>query len=200
MSFHKFSDEFEHWITNDKNKTLGELIDIFGPRSFGLIFLMMLSIPSLPFPTGGITHLVLLPITIITALQLIIGRKSIWLPSKFRNIKLKNKLLSKALPFILKRVKWVEKYTRPRLKNVLNHKLSRSFLGLAVLVCAMGAFVSPPFSGLDTLPSMGGVLIALAIIFEDFAIAVIGLLVGILGISVIIGASSAVIFFIKSIF
>ena len=41
----------------------------------------------------------------------------------------------------------------------------------------MAAFVAPPFTGLDTLPALGGVLISLAVLLEDVIVLVVGLIV-----------------------
>ena len=42
----------------------------------------------------------------------------------------------------------------------------------------LGAFLAPPFSGLDTLPALGVVLLSLGVLLEDVAIVVAGLVVG----------------------
>jgi hypothetical protein len=45
-----------------------------------------------------------------------------------------------------------------------------------------GAFFAPPFTGLDTLPSLGVVLLSLGVLLEDFVVAVLALVVGATGI------------------
>jgi hypothetical protein len=50
------SDELEHWLGSDQPKTLGNLIELFGPRSFALIFVLLMALPALPLSTGGATH------------------------------------------------------------------------------------------------------------------------------------------------
>ena len=40
--------------------------------------------------------------------------------------------------------------------------------GLVVAVGATAAFLAPPFTGLDTLPALGVVLVALGVLLEDF--------------------------------
>jgi len=47
--------------------------------------------------------------------------------------------------------------------------------------CA-GAFFAPPFTGLDTLPALGVVLLSLGVLLEDFFIVVVGLVVGCAGV------------------
>ena len=46
------------------------------------------------------------------------------------------------------------------------------------MVFAISAAVAPPFSGLDTLPALGAVAIALSIILEDIVVLVAGIVIG----------------------
>jgi hypothetical protein len=59
-------------------------------------------------------------------------------------------------------------------------------------VFTVGAALAPPFSGLDTLPALGVVLIALAIILEDGAFVVAGAVVGLAGLALIVTVGSAI--------
>jgi hypothetical protein len=54
--------------------------------------------------------------------------------------------------------------------------------GVLVIAGSLGAFLAPPFSGLDTLPALGVVLLSLAVLLEDFAIVLAALVVGIAGV------------------
>jgi hypothetical protein len=58
--------------------------------------------------------------------------------------------------------------------------------------------VAPPFSGLDTLPSMGAVAVSLAILLRDIVVLVVGLLVGFSGLVIIVVLGSAAIQFMRS--
>ena len=51
-------------------------------------------------------------------------------------------------------------------------------LGLLLMAFAIAAFLAPPFSGLDTLPAMGAVVVSLAIILEDVIVLAIGTVIG----------------------
>ena len=66
----RLSDELENWLRSDADKTLGGLIDLFGERSFAILFLFLLGPSALPLPTGGVTQ-VLEVISIVLALQLV---------------------------------------------------------------------------------------------------------------------------------
>jgi hypothetical protein len=48
----------------------------------------------------------------------------------------------------------------------------------------VGAFVAPPFTGLDTLPSLGVVLLSLGVLLEDFIVVIVGVAVGVGGVIV----------------
>jgi hypothetical protein len=57
---------------------------------------------------------------------------------------------------------------------------------------AAGAFFAPPFSGLDTLPALGVVVLAVGVLLEDFAVAVAGIVLGITGVALEIALGAAV--------
>ena len=48
--------QLERWLAADGDKTLGGLIDAFGKGSFAMIFVVLMAVPALPLPTGGVTH------------------------------------------------------------------------------------------------------------------------------------------------
>jgi hypothetical protein len=51
-----------------------------------------------------------------------------------------------------------------------------------VILFTIAAFIAPPFSGLDTLPALGVVVLSLGVLLEDFAIVAIGVAIGVGGI------------------
>jgi hypothetical protein len=55
-----------------------------------------------------------------------------------------------------------------------------------VIAGAVAAFVAPPFSGLDTLPALGVVLISIGVLLEDVVIVAVGLAVGAGGIALVV--------------
>lgn len=187
-----FSSRLEAWLKDDQPKTLEALQEVFHEKSFAMFFLVLMFIPSLPIPTGGFTHALLEPVVFLLSLEMFFGRRTIWLPKKLKKRSLGKVLEDKALPFILKRVRWFEKYSRPRLGWVLDKTVARSLIALIVFTFTLGAFASPPFSGLDTLPSMGVVIIALAMILDDIVLMFIGLLVGSVGMALIFASGAAI--------
>ena len=139
--------------------------------------MILLGVPALPLPTGGATH-VFEVIAMLLSLQLIIGRDEVWLPQRWRRIVLAGSRQERFFNGLLKLIRWLERFSRPRLPWLFDHRLSKSVFGLLIILLSIGAFVTPPFSGLDTLPALGGVLVSLAVRLEDIAILVIALVVG----------------------
>ncbi len=193
------SDELEQWLDGEEPKMLGSLIDVFGERSFAIVFALLMALPALPLPTGGATH-VLEVITALLALELIAGRREIWLPARWRRLELATPARRKILTALLKRIRQLERISRPRGTWLFGHRLSGIVFGLVVLVFTATAFFAPPFSGLDTLPSIGVVVLSVGILLTDYVLALAGMVVGALGMVAAIGFGSLVVKGIKSLF
>jgi hypothetical protein len=191
----KVSDELERWLGDEGPKTLGGLIDVFGERSFAIIFVLLMAVPALPLPTGGVTHVFEI-VTMLLALELIIGRRKVWLPQRFRGLELGGENRVKFVNTLLRRIRGLERISRPRGRWLFGHRLTASVFGLVVLGLTLAAFLAPPFSGLDTLPSIGVVVVALGYLLTDVVITAAGAVIGALGVfSVIFLGSIAVKFF-----
>jgi hypothetical protein len=185
------SDELEGWLGGDRPKTLGSLVDVFDERSFAIVFVLLMAVPALPLPTGGVTH-VLEVITMLLALELIVGRRQIWLPARWMRLELAGAKRERALGVLLRRIRWLERFSRPRGRWLFGHRLSGIVFGLATFCLTLPAFLAPPFSGLDTLPSIGVVVLALGVLLTDAVLAAIGLVVGALGVAAVIGFGNLV--------
>jgi hypothetical protein len=193
------SDELERWLEQEGDKTLGNLIETFEEKSFAFLFILLLGVSALPLPTGGATH-VFEVIAMLLALQLIIGRDEIWLPQKWRNTQLAGGKREAFIVRLMKVIRYLERFSRPRLTFLFNHRVSNSVFGALVLAGCLGAFFAPPFTGLDTLPSLGVVLLSLGWILEDALIALIGVAVGIVGVALEIVLGKAAVHGIGSLF
>jgi hypothetical protein len=184
-------DELEAWLSGDGEKTLGSLIQAFGDKSFAILFVFLLGVPALPVPTGGATH-VLLIIAMLIALELIAGRHEVWLPERWRGLSLAGDKWQRFLTSLTKFVRRLERFSRPRLPSLFRYRLADVVFGLLVIGGSIAAFVAPPFTGLDTLPALGVVLLALAMLFEDALVALAGLVVLVVGVvlEVVLGAAA----------
>jgi hypothetical protein len=170
------SDELQRWLTADGDKTLGSLVEMFEEKSFAFLFILLLGVSALPLPTGGATHVFEI-IAMLLALQLIVGREKIWLPDRWRDTTLAGGRREAFIRKLMGMIRRLERFSRPRLTFLFDHRLSNLVFGVLVLAGCLGAFLAPPFTGLDTLPSLAVVLLSLAVIVEDFALVVIALVV-----------------------
>jgi hypothetical protein len=187
----KVSVQLEEWFKSERKKTAGDLVETFGPRSFAILFLVLMALPALPLPTGAVSH-VLEVLTMLLALELMVGRTEVWIPKRFQDKELKGLTGPKFSQALVKRIRWFEKFSRPRMAGLLENRLTNMAFGAAVFGLALTAFLSPPFSGLDTLPSLGVVVLSLGVLLGDIVIAGIGLGLGVLGVVVVVGLGHAI--------
>jgi hypothetical protein len=184
-----FSAVLEKWLQSDRPKTLAHLSSLFAEKSFAIAFLLLMAIPASPLPTGGVSH-VLEVVAMLLALELVIGRRTLWLPGDWTSIKLGKAMQKKIVPFLIRVIRWFEGYSKPRLGFLMRSSVGRSIMGVLVFIFSLGAFLAPPFSGLDTLPSLGVVIIALSFVLDDVVVLIVGIIVGILGVMTMIGLGS----------
>jgi hypothetical protein len=82
----------------------------------------------------------------------------------------------------MRMIRRLERISRPRLRWLFDHRLTNIVFGVLVIAGCAGAFFAPPFTGLDTLPALGVVLLSLGVLLEDFLVVVAGLAVGTAGV------------------
>ena len=173
----KVSHDLERWLASEGEKTLGGLIEVFEEKSFALLFVLLLGVPALPLPTGGATHVFEI-VAALLALQLVAGRTEIWLPARWRKLELAGPRREKFLTGLTRMIRRLERFSKPRLRFLFDHRLSNVVFGLLVIGGTLGAFLAPPFTGLDTLPALGAVLVSLGVLLEDFLVVAIGVAIG----------------------
>jgi hypothetical protein len=178
----KVSDQLEGWLRRDGDRTLGSLIEVFQEKSFAILFVVLLGVSALPLPTGGATHVFEI-IAALLALELIAGRDEIWLPRRWRRLELAGNKQQRFIAALMKMIRRLERISHPRLRFLFDHRASNIVFGLLVIGGSAGAFLAPPFTGLDTLPSLGVVLLALGMLLEDFIVVIVAVAVGVAGIA-----------------
>jgi hypothetical protein len=193
----RLSDELEAWIAREQEPVLGSLVDFFGHRAFAIVFVMLLGVPALPLPTGGATHLFEI-IAVLLALQLVLGRDEVWLPERWRRVRVATE--GRFVRGLLKVIRRLERFSRPRGAVVFGHRVTNALFGLFVAAGSIIAFVAPPFTGLDTLPALGVVLVSLGVLLEDLLLVVVGIVVLAGGALLILVAGTAALHGIESLF
>ncbi len=192
----KVSDRLEQWFKGDQPRTLASLIELFGEKSFAVVFIVLMAVPALPLPTGGATHVLEL-ITMLLALELMVGKRAIWLPQRWTRVELAGPSGRRLASVLLREIRLFERVSHPRLRGLLRYRLSREVFGAVVFALSLTAFLAPPFSGLDTLPSLGVVVLALGVLLEDFVLAAAGFVIGALGAGVVIGLGGLVLHWLR---
>ena len=103
-----FSDELEVWLRADGPKTLGGLGAVFAEKAFAVAVMLLMFVPALPLPTGGISHIFEL-ITIVIAAQMVSGRRSLWLPQRWQTRGLGAISTERAIPLM---IRWIRRFDR----------------------------------------------------------------------------------------
>lgn len=194
----RLSDDLEGWLGGD-DTTLGGLIDLFAEKSFAVAFTLLMAVPALPLPTGGATH-VFEVIAVLVAAQLIAGRREIWVPARWRGLRVAGDGDGKLMRTLLRLIRGLERVSRPRLARLVGSRPGGIVFGVLVVGGAVGAFLAPPFTGLDTLPAMGVVLLSLGVLLEDALVVAAGLVVGTGGVLLEITVGRAVIDLVRGLF
>jgi hypothetical protein len=192
-----FSEQLERWLRSNDIKTLGALSEVFAEKSFAVTVVLLMFVPALPLPTGGISH-VFEVITVVLAAEMVLGRRRVWLPERWERRELGAATTEKAIPIMVRWIRRVERFSRPRGAWLFEQGWMLRLVGLLLMAFAIGAAIAPPFSGLDTLPAMGAVAVALAIVLEDVVVLAIGAVIGTGGIILILTVGAAIVRVLRS--
>lgn len=194
----RLSERLERWLGGE-DTTLGGLIDLLREKSFAVVFTLLMAVPALPLPTGGATH-VFEVIAVLTALQLIVGRREIWVPGRWQTLRVAGDGDGRLVRALLRLIRGLERISRPRFARLVTSRGGAVVFGLLVVGGSVGAFLAPPFTGLDTLPALGVVLLSLGVLLEDALIVAAGIAVGAGGVVLEITVGRAVIDLVRGLF
>jgi len=166
----------------EEGTTLHGLVRAFEEKGFAVAFVVLLGVPALPLPTGGATH-VFEAMAALLALELIAGRETLWLPRRWREVRIGGGDRERFVRGLLRLVRGAERVSKPRLRWLFRLRLASVAYGLFVIAGSAAAFFAPPFTGLDTLPALGVVLVSLGVLLDDVAFAIGGTVVTAAGIA-----------------
>ncbi|WP_157959762.1 exopolysaccharide biosynthesis protein [Devosia submarina] len=147
-------------VEQDQSLSIGTIEAVAGRRIAGpmLFFPAMLVVSPLSLVPTLPTFVAVL--TILVAGQIVLGRKTIWLPQKIRSAKLSGERAAKALGFIKPAGRLLDRISRPRLTMLTADPGQR----LVALICILVALTMPPMElvpGAST--TAGSVLAALGL-------------------------------------
>ena len=159
--------------------TIDQIVFALGYRSFGLVILMF-SLPMvLPMPPG-------VPMTsgiIIGAigLQLVTGRKNLWLPRPIGRRKIKRSILENTYLFAAKYLGWLFRLARPRLPQ-LTGSLARRIAGAIFVILAVVMVLPIPLIG-NVIPALAAAILALGLADRDGWFYVIGVIIAVIAVT-----------------
>ncbi|WP_409020368.1 exopolysaccharide biosynthesis protein [Brevundimonas vesicularis] len=168
----KFSDVLDALGDGDNPRlTLREMVEAFGERGFGAVILMLALMALIPWPPGG-KAIFSVPIILISA-ELALQSDRVWLPRWLMKASVSRTTYRTASQKILKRLRQVERLTRPRLP-ALTGEVADVIVGALCILLAMMMALPVPFG--DALPGIALVLLALGIIQRDGVFIILGLI------------------------
>jgi len=173
----------------DEELSLGELLDRFSERSFGLFLLFVMLPTFLPVPIGmGAVSGVLAS---LIGLQFLARLEHPWLPAFVAKRGVHRHRLIGFRDKMARVIGWIEKVTKPRTLGVLDHPVAHAFTGL--LLVLLGLLLALPLP-LTNYP-FGIILLAFAfaLIERDGRLMLVAWALGLAEIIVIVGFSTQVI-------
>jgi hypothetical protein len=138
-------------------------------------------------------------IAALITLELIAGRREVWLPERWRSRELGGPRQRRFIAGLMRLIRRLERYSRPRMRFLFHQRFTHILFGLLTIAGTAGAFLAPPFSGLDTLPALGVVVLSLGVLLEDAVVAFVGVLLVTIGITLELALGAAAVHGISSI-
>jgi hypothetical protein len=167
---HSLADTLESILAHqhERGPSIDELTQAVGDKGFGVL-LMILSLPSaLPIPAPGYSIPFGIAMAII-AIQIFIGRKTVWLPKRILNFRIHPKLARKMVGAGASFLRRIEILIKPRMRW-MHSKIGHSILSVIILMMAL--FMMIPIPGTNTLPAMAIFAIGVSMAEEDGFIAI----------------------------
>lgn len=152
---------------------IGDVLDDFGPRSFGVLLLVP---PLIEFsPLGGIPGMpsFLALIIALTAVQLLLAKDHVWMPQFIQRRAVSSRRLHKALLKLRGLAHWLDAHSHGRLA-ALTQGLAVRIAALVVLIlcCLVPPLEFIPFA--SSIPMLPIAAIGLALTVRDGAVMVAG--------------------------
>lgn len=159
--------------------TLGEIMHVLGPQTFGVL-IVLLGLPNclpMPPPIPMICGFLLVGV----ALQMVFGRTTPWVPRRLLHKSVSRADAARAVARALPYVRRLEQWSRRRLV-FFDTRFSFRMLGLAFLLVALSLLTAAPIVG-QIPPGIATCLIGLGLVERDGLVVLGGLAVGAVGIS-----------------
>jgi hypothetical protein len=153
---------------NERGPSIAEITAAVGEKGFGLL-LLVLSLPSaLPLPAPGYSTPFGIVIALI-ALQILLGRKTVWLPKRLKKIRIKPVLAKKMIGVASGFLRKIEHLIKPR-QRWIRSRSGQS--GLAIVIIIMACLMMLPIPLTNTFPALVIFMIGVGLAEEDGLLAI----------------------------
>jgi hypothetical protein len=161
----KFSQEIKLLLHRlaEKPLTLGDIMTETSERGFSLVIAVLVlpflfpMPPGLSSPLGGAC--------LLLSLQIILGRRTPWLPQKIARYQFPRTFAQIILTNLRRVTTILEKITRPRMTQVADHPYTWRWNGFCI--CWLAILLISPVPFTNPIPTVGILLIAVAMIESD---------------------------------
>lgn len=155
--------------------SVGEIIDGLGARAFGLAALVFALPSCVPMPPGVPT--VVGFALLIVSIQMVMGRKELWLPRFLSKRTFPRIPLVTALENLQPHLRSVERFARPRLL-ILTSRSGTVLIGLVILVMALVLILPLPPGG-NFPPAVACAVLGMGLAERDGVIVLLGMVTSI---------------------
>ena len=161
-----------------------EVVDAIGRRSFGPLLLVAGLLGMTPVAAVPGAPTIIAVLILLMSVQLLFGRKSVWLPRILLKLSVKADKLRRAVKVVRKPARFVDRLVKPRLQVLTGPTADR----MVALACTVLALMTPPLELLPLVaffPSAAVATFGLGLIARDGLLVLLGLTIsaGVLGVA-----------------
>lgn len=160
--------------------SIAEVRDAMGDRSFAALLVLFASFNLLPLPPGS-TFFFALPLLLVSS-QMVLGYRSAWLPQSLLRKSVAPERFRKSVDRLVPMLQRLERLVKPRYWPFSRNGADR-LIGAIALVLAIAVFLPIPLG--NWLPALATATIAIALSERDGILFGIGVVIGIAAIAVI---------------
>jgi hypothetical protein len=165
--------------------TIEEITRALGDRAYGVVMLLFCLPNCIPAPPG-MNSVFGIPL-LLYALQLLRHRSaSPWQPRFIAQRRFRKETLVKLLDAARPRLQSIERLCRPRLTTMVTGTAER---WIAFYVVLLSICIIIPLWGTNFIPAVGAALIAVSLLEQDGALAIVGVVIGLIGIAITVAVT-----------
>lgn len=160
--------------SSDGRLTVGDVVESLGERTYGPLLFLPALIGMSPVSAAPILPTLLAVIIFTTALQMVLGRRHIWIPARLLQLSVPNARFRSAISVLRPAGRCLDRWVHGRLALLM----SPPFVGLAAIACMALALLVPPLELVPfatALPMAAIAIFGVSLTVKDGALMLAGL-------------------------